>query len=163
MIFESIAAITSALSVVNGLVAAAKETGGNVTGVLGKMGEIQDGIHRFELEKKREASIPTQRLTPSRGFCVSGEKASGGSLLRRRKVDLHDEHRRLKIVGRVRTHNEGVEGTARQGRKIIHCASKGEKGVSSRSNGLVGGGVLRVDYSGRSDRTGHRRFSNLDK
>ena len=73
MIFESIAGITSALSIVIGMVSAAKETGGNVTGVLGKMGEIQDGIHRFELEK-REASIPTQRLTPAEAFALAEKK-----------------------------------------------------------------------------------------
>ncbi len=75
MIFESIAAITAALSAVNGLVAAAKETGANITGVMGKMGEIQDGIHRFELEK-REASIPTQRLTPAEAFALAEKKRS---------------------------------------------------------------------------------------
>ena len=64
-------------------------------------------------------------------------------------------------MGRVRTHDEGVEGAARQGRKIAYCSSESEKGFSPRSHGLVGGGVLRIDYRRRSNRSGYSHFQTL--
>ena len=61
MIFESIAAVTAALSAVNGLIGQVKESGGHINTVLDRMQAINSGMQRLEIEK-RESMV--QPLTP---------------------------------------------------------------------------------------------------
>ena len=72
MIFESIAAITAALSAVNGLIGQVKESGGHINSVLDRMQAINSGMQRFEIEK-RESLV--QPLTPQEALNLSMVKS----------------------------------------------------------------------------------------
>ena len=72
MIFESIAAITAALSAVNGLIGQVKESGGHINSVLDRMQAINSGMQRFEIEK-RESLV--QPLTPQEALKLSMVKS----------------------------------------------------------------------------------------
>ena len=50
MIFESIAAVTTALSAVNALIGQVKESGGHINTVLDRMQAINSGMQKFEIE-----------------------------------------------------------------------------------------------------------------
>ena len=63
MIFESIAAVTAAISGINSLVSAVKEGNANVNSILDRMTGIQDGMNKLELEKRESV---TQPLTPQK-------------------------------------------------------------------------------------------------
>ena len=71
MIFESIAAVTAALSAVNGLIGQVKESGGHINTVLDRMQAINSGMQRLEIEK-RESMV--QPLTPQEAMKLSMAK-----------------------------------------------------------------------------------------
>ena len=62
MVFESIAAITAGLSAINSLMSQAKEAKGNVQGLMGGLTSFQDGLQRYEIEKRASLVAP---LTPA--------------------------------------------------------------------------------------------------
>ena len=72
MIFESIAAITAALSAVNGLIGQVKESGGHINSVLDRMQAINSGMQKYEIEK-RESLV--QPLTPQEALKLSMVKS----------------------------------------------------------------------------------------
>ena len=73
MIFETVAAVTAALSALNGLISQVKETGGNVNSVLDRMTGIQDGMNKLEIEKRESISQP---LTPQEAMKLAWAKQS---------------------------------------------------------------------------------------
>ena len=83
MIFETVAAVTAALSALNGLISQVKETGGNVNSVLDRMTGIQDGMNKLEIEKRESISQP---LTPQEAMKLALAKQS---------IDRYNEELRL--------------------------------------------------------------------
>ena len=83
MVFETVAAVTAALSALNGLISQVKETGGNVNSVLDRMTGIQDGMNKLEIEKRESISQP---LTPQEAMKLAFAKQS---------IDRYNEELRL--------------------------------------------------------------------
>ena len=83
MIFESIAAVTAAISGINSLVSAVKEGNANVNSILDRMTGIQDGMNKLEIEKRESISQP---LTPQEAIKLAMAKQS---------IDRYNEELRL--------------------------------------------------------------------
>ena len=83
MIFESIAAVTAAISGINSLVSAVKEGNANVNSILDRMTGIQDGMNKLEIEKRESISHP---LTPQEAKKLAMAKQS---------IDRYNEELRL--------------------------------------------------------------------
>ena len=83
MIFESIAAVTAAISGINSLVSAVKEGNANVNSILDRMTGIQDGMNKLEIEKRESV---TQPLTPQEAMKLAWAKQS---------IDRYNEELRL--------------------------------------------------------------------
>ena len=83
MIFESIAAVTAAISGINSLVSAVKEGNANVNSILDRMTGIQDGMNKLEIEKRESISQP---LTPQEAMKLAMAKQS---------IDRYNEELRL--------------------------------------------------------------------
>jgi len=73
MIFESIAAVTAAISGINSLVSAVKEGNANVNSILDRMTGIQDGMNKLEIEKRESI---TQPLSPQEAMKLAMAKQS---------------------------------------------------------------------------------------
>lgn len=71
MIFESIAAVTAGLSAINSLMSQAKEAQGNVQGIMNGLTSFQDGLQRYEIEKRASLVKP---LTPQEAIKVAMAK-----------------------------------------------------------------------------------------
>ena len=71
MVFESIAAVTAGLSAINALFNQVKETQGNFQGIMNGLTSFQDGLQRYEIEKR--ASL-VQPLTPAEAMKVAMAK-----------------------------------------------------------------------------------------
>ena len=89
MIFESIAAVTAALSAVNGLINQVKESGGDINSVLDRMQAINSGMQRLEIEK-RESLV--QPLTP--------QEAMKLAMAKRQMDRFHEELRNMAVLSR---------------------------------------------------------------
>tara|TARA_R100001594_G_scaffold5558_1_gene17065 strand:- start:1523 stop:1996 length:474 start_codon:yes stop_codon:yes gene_type:complete len=89
MIFESIAAITAALSAVNGLIGQVKESGGHINTVLDRMQAINSGMQRIEIEKRESMVAP---MTP--------QEAMKLSMAKQQMNRFHDELRNMAILSR---------------------------------------------------------------
>ena len=87
MIFESIAAITAALSAVNGLIGQVKESGGHISSVLDRMQAINSGMQKLEIEK-RESLV--QPLTP--------QEAMKLAMAKRQMERFHEELRNMAVL-----------------------------------------------------------------
>ena len=96
MIFESIAAVTAALSAVNSLIGQVKETGGNINSVLDRMQSINSGMQRFEIEKRESM---TQPLTP--------QEAMKLSMAKQQMNRFHEDLRNMAVLSR--DHQKFVE------------------------------------------------------
>ena len=96
MIFESIAAITAALSAVNGLIGQVKESGGHINTVLDRMQAINSGMQRIEIEKRESMVAP---MTP--------QEAMKLSMAKQQMNRFHDELRNMAILSR--DHQKFVE------------------------------------------------------
>ena len=83
MIFESIAAVTAAISGINSLVSAVKEGNANVNSILDRMTGIQDGMNKLELEKRESV---TQPLTPQEAMKLAWARQS---------IDRYNEELRM--------------------------------------------------------------------
>ena len=83
MIFESIAAVTAAISGINSLVSAVKEGNANVNSILDRMTGIQDGMNKLEIEKRESI---TQPLSPQEAMKLAMAKQS---------IDRYNEELRL--------------------------------------------------------------------
>ena len=83
MIFESIAAVTAAISGINSLVSAVKEGNANVNSILDRMPGIQDGMNKLEIEKRESISQP---MTPQEAIKLAMAKQS---------IDRYNEELRL--------------------------------------------------------------------
>ena len=83
MIFESIAAVTAAISGINSLVSAVKEGNANVNSILDRMTGIQDGMNKLEIEKRESISQP---LPPQEAIKLAMAKQS---------IDRYNEELRL--------------------------------------------------------------------
>ena len=83
MIFESIAAVTAAISGINSLVSAVKEGNANVNSILDRMTGIQDGMNKLEIEKRESISQP---MTPQEAIKLAMAKQS---------IDRYNEELRL--------------------------------------------------------------------
>ena len=71
MIFESIAAVTAGLSAINSLFNQAKEAQGNFHGIMNGLTSFQDGLQRYEIEKRASLVKP---LTPQEAMKVAMAK-----------------------------------------------------------------------------------------
>ena len=89
MIFESIAAVTAALSAVNGLIGQVKESGGHISSVLDRMQAINSGMQKLEIEK-RESLV--QPLTP--------QEAMKLAMAKRQMERFHEELRNMAVLSR---------------------------------------------------------------
>ena len=89
MIFESIAAVTAALSAVNGLIGQVKESGGHIGSVLDRMQAINSGMQKLEIEK-RESLV--QPLTP--------QEAMKLAMAKRQMDRFHEELRNMAVLSR---------------------------------------------------------------
>ena len=89
MIFESIAAVTAALSAVNGLIGKVKESGGHIGSVLDRMQAINSGMQKLEIEK-RESLV--QPLTP--------QEAMKLAMAKRQMERFHEELRNMAVLSR---------------------------------------------------------------
>ena len=89
MIFESIAAVTAALSAVNGLIGQVKESGGHIGSVLDRMQAINSGMQKLEIEK-RESLV--QPLTP--------QEAMKLAMAKRQMERFHEELRNMAVLSR---------------------------------------------------------------
>jgi hypothetical protein len=96
MIFESIAAVTAALSAINGLMGQVKETGGSINSVLDRMQGINSGMQRFEIEKRESM---TQPLTP--------QEAMKLSMAKQQMNRFHEDLRNMAVLSR--DHQKFVE------------------------------------------------------
>ena len=96
MIFESIAAVTAALSAINGLIGQVKETGGSINSVLDRMQGINSGMQRFEIEKRESM---TQPLTP--------QEAMKLSMAKQQVNRFHEDLRNMAVLSR--DHQKFVE------------------------------------------------------
>ena len=83
MIFESIAAVTAAISGINSLVSAVKEGNANGNSILDRMTGIQDGMNKLEIEKRESISQP---MTPQEAIKLAMAKQS---------IDRYNEELRL--------------------------------------------------------------------
>ena len=89
MIFESIAAVTAALSAVNGLIGQVKESGGHIGSVLDRMQAINSGMQKLEIEK-RESLV--QPLTP--------QEAMKLAMAKRQMERFHEELKNMAVLSR---------------------------------------------------------------
>ena len=71
MVIESIAAVTAGLSAINSLFNQAKETQSNLQGVMNGLTSFQDGLQRYEIEKRASLVAP---LTPQEALKVAMAK-----------------------------------------------------------------------------------------
>ena len=71
MVIESIAAVTAGLSAINSLFNQAKEAKGNLQGVMNGLTSFQDGLQRYEIEKRASLVAP---LTPQEALKVAMAK-----------------------------------------------------------------------------------------
>ena len=71
MVFESIAAVTAGLSAINALFNQVKETQGNFQGVMNGLTSFQDGLQRYEIEKRASLVKP---MTPAEAMKVAMAK-----------------------------------------------------------------------------------------
>lgn len=71
MVIESIAAVTAGLSAINSLFNQAKEAQGNIQGVMNGLTSFQDGLQRYEIEKRASLVAP---LTPQEALKVAMAK-----------------------------------------------------------------------------------------
>tara|TARA_Y100001963_G_scaffold128788_1_gene183444 strand:+ start:614 stop:1084 length:471 start_codon:yes stop_codon:yes gene_type:complete len=71
MVFESIAAITAGLSAINSLFNQAKEAQGNFQGIMNGLTGFQDGLQKYEIEKRASLVKP---LTPQEAMKVAMAK-----------------------------------------------------------------------------------------
>jgi len=71
MVFESIAAITAGLSAINSLFNQAKEAQGNFQGIMNGLTSFQDGLQKYEIEKRASLVKP---LTPAEAMKVAMAK-----------------------------------------------------------------------------------------
>ena len=71
MVIESIAAVTAGLSAINSLFNQAKEAQGNLQGVMNGLTSFQDGLQRYEIEKRASLVAP---LTPQEALKVAMAK-----------------------------------------------------------------------------------------
>ena len=71
MVFESIAAVTAGLSAINSLFNQAKEAQGNFQGIMNGLTSFQDGLQRYEIEKRASLVKP---LTPQEAMKVAMAK-----------------------------------------------------------------------------------------
>ena len=84
MIFESIVAITSAVSAINGLFQQVEEGTKNVQTLLGQLGAISSGIDKYEIERRNSITAP-----------LDGESAMR---LAAQKARLDRYHENLKLL-----------------------------------------------------------------
>jgi len=96
MIFESIAAVTAAMSAVNGLLGQVKESGGHINTVLDRMQAINSGMQRIEIEKRESMVAP---MTP--------QEAMKLSMAKQQMNRFHTELRNMAILSR--DHQQFVE------------------------------------------------------
>ena len=96
MIFESIAAVTAAMSAVNGLIGQVKESGGHINTVLDRMQAINSGMQRIEIEKRESMVAP---MTPQEDMKLS--------MAKQQMNRFHDELRNMAILSR--DHQKFVE------------------------------------------------------
>ena len=71
MVFESIAAVTAGLSALNSLFNQVKETQGNFQGIMNGLTSFQDGLQRYEIEKRASLVKP---MTPAEAMKVAMAK-----------------------------------------------------------------------------------------
>lgn len=71
MVIESIAAVTAGLSAINSLFNQARETQSNLQGVMNGLTSFQDGLQRYEIEKRASLVAP---LTPQEALKVAMAK-----------------------------------------------------------------------------------------
>ena len=71
MVFESIAAVTAGLSAINSLFNQAKEAQGNFQGIMNGLTGFQDGLQKYEIEKRASLVKP---LTPQEAMKVAMAK-----------------------------------------------------------------------------------------
>ena len=89
MIFESIAAITAALSAVNGLIGQVKESGGHINSVLDRMQAINSGMQKYEIEKRESLVQP-----------LSPQEAMKLAMAKRQMDRFHDDLRTMAVCSR---------------------------------------------------------------
>jgi len=71
VVFESIAAVTAGLSALNSLFNQVKETQGNFQGIMNGLTSFQDGLQRYEIEKRASLVKP---MTPAEAMKVAMAK-----------------------------------------------------------------------------------------
>jgi len=71
VVFESIAAVTAGLSAINSLFNQVKETQGNFQGIMNGLTSFQDGLQRYEIEKRASLVKP---MTPAEAMKVAMAK-----------------------------------------------------------------------------------------
>jgi len=71
MVFESIAAVTAGLSAINSLFNQVKETQGNFQGIMNGLTSFQDGLQKYEIEKRASLVKP---MTPAEAMKVAMAK-----------------------------------------------------------------------------------------
>ena len=84
MIFESIVAITSAVSAINGLFEQVENGTKNVQTLLGQLGAISSGIDKYEIERRNSLTAP-----------LDGE---GAMRLAAQKAKLDRYHEKLRLL-----------------------------------------------------------------
>ena len=89
MIFESIAAITAALSAVNGLIGQVKESGGHINSVLDRMQAINSGMQKYEIEKRESLVQP-----------LSPQEAMKLAMAKRQMDRFHEDLRNMAVLSR---------------------------------------------------------------
>jgi len=87
VIFESIVAITSAVSAINGLFQQVEEGTKNVQTLLGQLGAISSGIDKYEIERRNSLTAP-----------LDGESAMR---LAAQKARLDRYHENLKLLSNM--------------------------------------------------------------
>jgi len=87
MIFESIVAITSAVSAINGLFEQVENGTKNVQTLLGQLGAISSGIDKYEIERRNSLTAP-----------LDGE---GAMRLAAQKARLDRYHENLKLLSNM--------------------------------------------------------------
>lgn len=83
MVIESIAAVTAGLSAINSLFNQAKEAKGNIEGIMGGLTSFQDGLQKYEIEKRASLVAP---LTPQEAMKVAMAKQQ----IDRYNTELHN-------------------------------------------------------------------------
>jgi hypothetical protein len=71
VVFESIAAVTAGLSALNSLFNQVKETQGNFQGIMNGLTSFQDGLQKYEIEKRASLVKP---MTPAEAMKVAMAK-----------------------------------------------------------------------------------------